>query len=114
MPALRAARDASFTPSTVRSDDADGAARQARERQRARHGRGPDPAETLSGIGAVTPPAPITVGEIAAGQSVEVASTINVPAGVVRFPVTQNGSYADAGATGCRFSIGLPVTSRSD
>ena len=72
--------------------------------------------KTLNGTGAVTlaTPAPIQVGDIAAGQSVDVALTLNVPTGLVRFSVTQNGSYADAGATGHHFSIGLAVTSRSD
>ena len=66
---------------------------------------------TLAGIGTVTlaTALPMVVGDIAAGQSITVPLTLNVPAGVTRFSVTENGAYADAGAANSRFSMAQPI-----
>jgi predicted extracellular nuclease len=66
---------------------------------------------TLAGSGAVTlaSPLPMAFGNLAPGEVKTVSVILNMPAGVTRFSVTENGSLSDADGLGYRFSIAQAV-----
>jgi hypothetical protein len=68
---------------------------------------------TLSGSGTVTPATalPIAVGSLAPGQSTVVSIVVNVPDGVSRFGMIENGSAADPGGAVSHFMIGTATSS---
>jgi hypothetical protein len=67
---------------------------------------------TLAGTGAVTlagPALPLDLPALAPGGRTTVRLRLNVPSGVTRFSVTENGRILDAGGTAYRFSMGQAV-----
>jgi hypothetical protein len=66
---------------------------------------------TLAGTGVVSlaQALPIGLGDIAAGGSSVVVLTLNVPASVTRFSVTESGSLVDAAGAASRFSIAQAI-----
>jgi hypothetical protein len=67
---------------------------------------------TLAGSGSVSlaTPLPIVIGEVAAGSSALVMVTLNVPAAVTRFSITETGRYVDPRGATYSISMGVPVT----
>lgn len=68
---------------------------------------------TVGGSGTVTPatPLPIAVGSLAPGQSTIVSIVVNVPEGVTRFAMIENGSASDAAGAVSHFTIGTATSS---
>lgn len=67
---------------------------------------------TLSGTGTVTlasPALPAALGPLAVGASLTVPLTLNVPATVTRFSVTETGTLVDASAKTSNYSIAQTV-----
>ncbi len=68
--------------------------------------------KTLAGTGTVTlsgPALPLDLPTLAAGGGTTVRFFLDVPPGVTRFSITENGQFLDAGGTASRFSIGQAV-----
>ena len=65
----------------------------------------------LTGSGAVTlvTPLPIAVGTLGAGESRTVTVTVNLPAAVTRFSITENGAFQTPDGVAYRFSMAQAV-----
>jgi hypothetical protein len=68
--------------------------------------------KTLSGSGTVTlasPALPVTVGNLDVGAATTLRLTLNVPATVTRFSITESGTLKDVGGTSFSYSIAQSV-----
>lgn len=68
--------------------------------------------KTLSGSGAVTlvsPVLPVMIGNLDVGASTTLRLTLNVPATVTRFSITEGGTLKDVGGTSFSFSLAQSV-----